>query len=168
MDLIGFLNCSVFRRETIDVLSKFRYVDKYEAFHEILPCVLGISQKEKDIVSEILDSCCTELLRCCQESERPNKTSLKKLLVVCMDSLSVAPINAVNREFGYQLGWYLSEKVDINLKKGTEKKLWGYWQIEGDEVKAPIKPRISAGVREKKNKRKQSKKTEPTCKAMQI
>jgi len=159
----------VFRKEIIDVLSKFRYVDKYEAFHEILPSVISTSEKEKNIVSEILDKCCTELLKCCQESERPNKASLKKSLVVCMDSLAVAHINAVNREFGYQLGWYLAEKVNINLKKGTEKKLWGYWQIEGNEVKAPVKPRISAGVREKQNnKKKQTKRTEPTSKAMQL
>ncbi|HTM66469.1 MAG TPA: hypothetical protein VL093_09125 [Flavipsychrobacter sp.] len=83
-----------------------------------------------------------------------------------MDSLAIAQINAVNREFGYQLGWYLAEKVNINLKKGTEKKLWGYWQIEGNEVKAPVKPRISATVREKQNK--QAKQARPADKAMQF
>jgi hypothetical protein len=166
MDLIGFLNCIVFRKEVIDVLSKFRYVDKYEAFHEILPCVLSTSEKEKNVVSEILDSCCAYLLKCYEESERPSKASLKKSLIICMDSLAIAQINAVNREFGYQLGWYLAEKVNINLKKGTEKKLWGYWQIEGNEVKAPVKPRISATVREKQNK--QAKQARPADKAMQF
>lgn len=53
-----------------------------------------------------------------------------------MDTLAIANIDTENREFGYQLGWYLAEKVNVDLRKGTEKKIWGYWQIEGNEVKA--------------------------------
>jgi hypothetical protein len=158
----------VFRKEIIDVLSKFRYVDKYEAFHEILPSVISTSEKEKNIVSEILDSCCTELLKCCQESERPNKTSLKKSLVVCMDALAVADIDSANREFGYQLGWYLAEKVNLNLQKGTEKKIWGYWQIENNEVKIPVRPRISTTVREKQKKETQTKRKQRNSPAVQV
>lgn len=76
-----------------------------------------------------------------------------------MDALSVAPIDAENREFGYQLGWYLAEKVKVDLQRGTEKKLWGYWQVEGNEVKAPLRPRIAAAVKEKLGKKKRGKKT---------
>jgi hypothetical protein len=158
----------VFRNDIINTLSKFRYVDKYEAFHEILPGILGASEKEKTIVSEILNNCSTELLRCYQDVERPRKIVLKKCLVICMDALAVADIDAANREFGYQLGWYLADKVDVNLKKGTEKKLWGYWQIEGNEVKAPVRPRISATVRKKQNKKTPRKEHPPTYQAMQL
>lgn len=65
-----------------------------------------------------------------------------------MDTLAIANIDTENREFGYQLGWYLAEKVNVDLRKGTEKKIWGYWQIEGNEVKAPVKPRISKKVKD--------------------
>ena len=69
---------------------------------------------------------------------------------MCMDDISIAPVDGENKEFGYQLGWYLAEKVAVNLRKGTEKKVWGYWHIDGEEVKAPIRPRISGKSSRKK------------------
>ena len=135
--------------DTIFKLLKFKSVDKYEAFHEILPSVRYSSQKEKDVVSDILDECCADLLRLLRGEKRPTKPVLKKVLVTCMDQISIAPVDGEHKEFGYQLGWYLAEKVAVNLRKGTEKKVWGYWQIEADEVKAPIRPRVSG-----KSKRK--------------
>lgn len=142
--------------ETIHILSKFRYVDKYQTFHEILPFVLHTSEEQKAIVNGILDDCAGVLLRLFNEPKKPTKPVLRQSLIECMDALAIARINAENREFGYQLGWYLAEKVNVNLKKGTEKKIWGYWQVEGNEVKLPVKPRISKKAKEQtKNEHKQ-------------
>jgi hypothetical protein len=76
-----------------------------------------------------------------------------------MDQISIAAVNGENKEFGYQLGWYLAEKVAVNLRKGTEKKVWGYWHIEADEVRAPIRPRISGKVKGKAPARKTKEET---------
>jgi len=135
--------------EIIDILVKFRRVDKYEAFHEILPAVLHTTEQQKTILSDILDNCSDELLRHFREVKKPDKKLLRQYLVECMDAISIADINAENKEFGYQLGWYLAEKVNVNLKKGTEKKIWGYWHIEANEVKIPVRPRISPNVKKK-------------------
>ena len=130
-------------KEKIDTLEKFKNVDKYKSFHEILPSVAQSCEEQKNIVSDILDNCSVELIGILRASKRPSKAELKKELIRCMDEISVAVINAENRDFGYQLGWYLADKVDVNLKKGTEKKIWGYWEVEGSEVHTPVKPRVS-------------------------
>lgn len=137
-------------QDTISKLVKFRSVDKYEAFFEVLPAVVHTSSIQKEVVSEILDTCCTSLLQMLRQPKRPTKPALKKVLVTCMDQISIAPVDAENREFGYQLGWFLAEKVAVNLRKGTEKKVWGYWHIEGTEVKAPVRPRLSGSTKRKK------------------
>ena len=136
--------------EAISKLTKFRSVDKYEAFHEILPAVIHTTTEQKEIVCDILDRCCTALLQLLRLPKRPTKSVMKKVLVMCMDDISIAPVDGENKEFGYQLGWYLAEKVAVNLRKGTEKKVWGYWHIDGEEVKAPIRPRISGKSSRKK------------------
>jgi hypothetical protein len=137
--------------EILNILYKFRLVDKFQSFHEILPSVQFSTEEQKNFVSEILNSCCIELESLCRAVKPPSKVILKKTLVACMDELSIAPIDTDNREFGYQLGWYLADKVNVNLKKGTEKKVWGYWHIDGNEVKPPQKPRISAKVKKPKS-----------------
>lgn len=145
--------------EIIQTLSKFRYVDKYHTFREILPGIVHAPESQQVIVNELLDHYCSELLQHFTTTKRSSKQVLRQILIECMDALSVAPIDAENREFGYQLGWYLAEKVKVDLQRGTEKKLWGYWQVEGNEVKAPLRPRIAAAVKEKLGKKKRGKKT---------
>ncbi|HRO43637.1 MAG TPA: hypothetical protein PL009_12440 [Flavipsychrobacter sp.] len=137
-------------KDVLDILSKFRYVDKYESFKEVLPSVIYAPDDQKNTVSEILDGCCDELIGHFRTRKKPIKATLRQSLIECMDALAIAKINSDNREFGYLLGWYLAEKVNVNLKKGTEKKLWGYWHVEGNEVKAPVKPRIAPKVKEKR------------------
>ena len=137
-------------QDTISKLVKFRSVDKYDAFHEVLPAVAHTSSQQKEVVSDILDTCCTSLLQMLRQPKKPTKPALKKALVMCMDQISIAPVDVENREFGYQLGWFLAEKVAVNLRKGTEKKVWGYWHIEGSEVKAPLRPRLSGTTKRRK------------------
>jgi hypothetical protein len=130
-------------------LDKFKSVDKYEAFNEILPTVVYSSPFDKEVVSEILNNCCSLLIAEFEISSRPSKPMLKKMLICCMDELTVAPIDAENREFGYQLGWYLAEKVNVDLQKGTERKVWGYWRVEEEEVKIPVRPRFTGRAKPK-------------------
>lgn len=150
--------------DVIYILSKFRHIDKYGTFYKILPSVLNTTEEQKNIVSEILNDCCSELLDFFQQAKRPKKQELKQSLIDCMDALSIAKINAENREFGYQLGWYLAEKVKIDLRKGTEKKLWGYWMIEYNEVKIPVKPRVSHKVKSNIKFQSQDAKAKTTTK----
>lgn len=138
------------KEQVLNILYKFKLVDKHQSFHEILPSVIFTSEEEKEIVANILDVCCTALIKHIEATKKPSKMVMKKIMIECMDAISIAPINAENREFGYQLGWYLSEKVMVSLNKGTEKKIWGYWQIEANEVQPPKRPRISGKRKTKK------------------
>ncbi len=131
------------KQQVLTTLEKFRNVDKYQTFREILPDVIFTDVRERETVSEILDNCCADLIQLLRGPQPATKPVLKKVLILCMDELAVARINTTNREFGYQLGWFLAEKVAIDLKKGTEKKVWGYWQVQAGEVKPPIRPRFS-------------------------
>lgn len=117
----------------IDALHKFRLIDIYATFHEVLPEALYSSLQHKELVSETLKRCCSQLIYLI-ETNAPHKT-LKKALSECMDSLFLAPIDTPSREFGYQIGWFLAEKAGIDLTKGTERKVWGYWKIEQNQVK---------------------------------
>lgn len=156
------VNCVVDQRSVIDILSKFRYVDKYASFHEVLPAVLVAPVEQRQVVTEIVDRCCTELLFSFQNQDQPSVKLLRQSLIECMDALAIAPISAAHRDFGYQLGWYLAEKVQVDLRKGTERKLWGYWRIEGNEVKPPLRPRIAAKVKERQAPKSKKKKAAQT------
>ncbi len=89
----------------------------------------------KKIVTEILNDCAKELILLFNIPKKPAKTAIKKILQQCMNDLFRAQIDDENREFAYQLGWFLAEKTGVELPKRTEKKVWGYWQISDDEVK---------------------------------
>lgn len=145
------------QRSVVEILSKFRYVDKYESFHEVLPAVLGAPVEQRQVVTEIVDRCCTELLNSFQNQDQPSIKLLRQSLIECMDALAIAPISAAHRDFGYQLGWYLAEKARVDLKKGTDRKLWGYWRIEGNEVKPPLRPRIAAKAKERQTPKAKKK-----------
>lgn len=134
-----------------DILSRFRHADKYETFYEVLPVVIYSTDDQKSLVSEILDRHTDKLLDYWRTTPRPLKKEIRQILIECMDELTIAPLRPADREFGYLLGWYLAEKVGINLKKGTEKKIWGYWEIEKNVVAAPKRPRIAPAVKRKKN-----------------
>ncbi len=135
-----------------DILSRFRHADKYETFYEVLPAIIYSTDDQKMLVSGILDRCTDRLLDYWRSTTRPLKKEIRQILIECMDELTIAPLRPADREFGYLLGWYLAEKVDINLKKGTEKKIWGYWEIDKNVVAAPRRPRIAPAV--KRNKKK--------------
>jgi len=146
--------------DVINVLTKFLHVDKYACFYEVLPSVASSPEDQRLAVSEILNRCCSELIAHFQQSKKPLKPVLRQSLIDCMDRLSIAQISAENREFGYQLGWFLADKVQVNLKTGTEKKIWGYWKVEDSIVRQPIRPRISPNAKPKTAPKSKSKKAQ--------
>lgn len=123
------------RKEGIEQLKKFLRVDKYETFYKIHPAVLSASDNYKEIIADILDDCCSQLIYLLQRDKKPTKTELKKVITETMDTLTHAKVDTENRDFGYELCWYLSEKAGINLKLISENKIWGYWKVEGNKVK---------------------------------
>jgi hypothetical protein len=129
----------------IDTLVKFKYVDKYESFHKLQPGVLHAGPQEKQVVSSILDECCSALIKLLENAAKFPRAELKRALVMAMDELSHADIQPDNREFGYQLGWYLAEKAGIDLHKVSARKVWGFWAVDADEVKS-----VKAPARKKK------------------
>lgn len=137
-----FINCRVIDDAVIESLTKFKLVDKYASFYEALPDVRYADAGQRAIITGILNRCCSELIRLTEAQARPS--ALKKALSQCMDELFHAPVDALNREFGYQLGWFLAEKTGVNLSRVSERRSWGYWKVEHNEVKSV------AGSRKKK------------------
>ncbi|MBA3827538.1 MAG: hypothetical protein H0X33_01235 [Taibaiella sp.] len=111
-------------------LRKFKMVDKYRTFYKVQPYALFAGDDQHDTVTLLLDDCCRELIKLYEAAKKkPTKTSLKKTCSQCMNELMKAPINTENREFGYELCWYLSEIVQVDLLKTSSSKKWGYKRI---------------------------------------
>ena len=122
----------------MDKLEKFRMIDKYASFYEILPEVRFSDRAQKTVLTAILNSCCKEMIVLFKTAKKmPTKAALKKVLLQSMSEISHAQeLDSLNKEFGYRLGWFLAEKAEVNLPKQSAKKYWGYWQIENNEVRA--------------------------------
>lgn len=127
------------KKEIIEQLRKIRWVDKYHNFRKILPGIEDTPEDQKEIITNIIEDCCTELIRVYNTQKRPTKLTLKKVILRYMDDISYAKVDELNRDFGYELCWYISEKVGINLRKATDSKVYGYWQVVGNELKIVTK-----------------------------
>ena len=121
-------------KSTIEKLRKFSLVDKYEAFHYLHPPLKHSPDDRKKIISDIADKCCYELIRLFEAEKKPTKTAIKRVISAAMTELTKAKTDALNRDFGYELCWYLSEICAVNLKTSSENKIWGYWAVIGKEV----------------------------------
>jgi hypothetical protein len=123
------------RDETIAFIEKFRWIDKHEAFQNLMPPVVHTTDEQKDLLNEVLRKCCIDLLAI----YRSKKTSVPKMQVRlilshCMDEIARAKLTTDNKDFGYELCWYLSEKLGIDLKKSSYGKIWGYWKVIDQKV----------------------------------
>lgn len=125
----------------IATLTKLRLVDKYIGFYEIMPEVLHSDKQQKELVTALLDECCRRLVQLFTTVAKPRKPAIKKPIFHCMDELTLAPLDAVNREFAYQLGWFIADKAGVDLRKGSMRKAWGYWAVQAGEVKVVGNPR---------------------------
>ncbi|MCB0699087.1 MAG: hypothetical protein H6551_04540 [Chitinophagales bacterium] len=123
------------KEEKIEQLRKIRWVDKYHTFHKIVPGVDDSSEEQKDAINTIVEDCCTELIRIYNGKKKPTKEKIKKTILRYMDMISYADVNTENKDFGYELCWYIGEKVGIDIRKYTKTKVYGYWSIDNGKLK---------------------------------
>ena len=121
--------------EILDKLYKFRSVDKYDTFKKAHPSLAHTPPDQQKIIETILDSCCTELIKLFRTDKRPTKTAIKSVITSHMNEITHSGVNAENRDFGYELCWFLSEKTGSDFKFISHNKAWGFWNIESNEVK---------------------------------
>jgi hypothetical protein len=120
--------------EQIAFLTKFKWIDKFATFPKILPLVALTPAGEKDTVTDMLDACSSDLIKVLKEQSKPAKSIMKQTIVHHMDELARTNVCQINKDFGYELFWYLGEKMGIDLKKSSQAKIWGYWKVESDTV----------------------------------
>jgi hypothetical protein len=125
-------------------LYRFVEVDKYISFSEALPGIDTTPYDIQDIIVEILDNCAKELIKAYRSHKRPTQVILKEIITRYMNEIATADVNPENKDFGYELCWFLSEKAGVNFKKSSEQRLWGFWKVEANQVK------LVSGVRKRK------------------
>ncbi len=132
------------KNEIIETIAKFRWIDKYATFCKLIPGIENENDDHKEVITEILDRCCNELIDCFRAKDKPLKTTLKEVITQHMNMIYAAKTSEINKDFGYELCWYISDKIGLRFKLQSGKRAWGYWAVEGNIVK-----QIS-GVRSKK------------------
>lgn len=130
--------------EIITTLTNFRWADKYATFSDALPSVSGTGEDQREVISDILNQCCSDLINLFEKKKKPTKAELKDAITKHMDRIALAKVSADNRDFGIELCWYLSEKVGLNFKSSSDSRLWGFWKVESGKVKTVT------GIRRKK------------------
>ena len=133
--------------DILDKLYKFRSVDKYDTFKKAQPSVINTPADQKELIEKLLDECCTELIKLFRTDKRPTKTAIKSVITHYMNEIAHSGVNAENRDFGYELCWFLSEKTGSDFKFISHSKAWGFWKVESNEVKT-----IEMKARRKKKK----------------
>ncbi len=121
-----------------DILSKlysFRGLDKYATFGKAQPGIIHSPDDQQDIISNILDTCCKELIIEIESVKRPTKTALKSIIIKHMDMIMNANVNTENKDFGYHLSYFLADKAGVDIWRYSDTKIWGYWKLEGNKLK---------------------------------
>lgn len=136
--------------EIIEQLRKIRWVDKYNTFHRIIPGVDNTPEKEQDIIINIVEDCCTELIRLYSARKQPTVATIRAAILRYMDLVSYAEVNTENRDFGYELCWYIAEKTGVSVRKYTETKVYGYWRVEDNRLKEVTKRGKRASTKKQK------------------
>lgn len=127
-------------KETIvERLRKIRWMDKYHAFHKAVPGVKHTPDHMQDTINNIVEDCCTELIRHYLAKKAPTVTTVRNIILKYMDMVSYADVNNESKDFGYELCWYIAEKTGISIKKYTDTKVYGYWKIEDNQLKQVTK-----------------------------
>ncbi len=127
-------------------LHRFTRVDKYLSFKEAMPGIEHSPAQLQATVTDILDRCALQLIRALEQPTKPTLASLRAIITAHMDEITLADANAENKDFGYELCWFLSEIAQTRYKRISENKLWGFWKVEGKNVK-PV-----TGIRKKRKK----------------
>lgn len=98
---------------------------------------------QQDVISNILDTCCKELIIEIESAKRATKIRLKSIIIMHMDMIMAANVNTENKDFGYHLCYFLAEKTGIDLWRYSDTKVWGYWKVEGNKLKTVTRVRRS-------------------------
>lgn len=115
----------------IEELRRIRWVDKYHTFHKIVPGVDHTPEHQQEQINEIVEDCCTKLIRLyLSKKKQPTVAQVRSVILQHMDMISYTDVNNENKDFGYELCWYIAEKTGINIKKYTDTKVYGYWIVE--------------------------------------
>ncbi len=120
---------------SLEKLRAFKLADKYETFHKAMPGIILATDNQKEIITQILDNCCAELIRLFLPTKKPLKTTLKQVIATYMDEISRSAADNANKDFAYELCWYLSDIAGLKMKLSSERKTWGYWKVADNEVK---------------------------------
>ncbi|MCB9046994.1 MAG: hypothetical protein H6550_12750 [Chitinophagales bacterium] len=131
----------------IEELRRIRWLDKYHNFHKVVPGVDHSPDEVKDIVNNLVEDCCTELIRHYSGKKKPTVATVRSIIIKYMDLISYTDVNIENKDFGYELCWYIAEKIGITIRKYTETKVYGYWRVENNRLREVTK----RGVRNKKS-----------------
>lgn len=127
----------------IELLRKIRWVDKYHTFNKVIPGVQHTVQEEQDIITNILEDCCTELIRLHNSPKKASVITVRNTILKYMDTISYADVSIENKDFGYELCWYIAEKANITIRKYTDTKIYGYWKITDDNSLKEVKKRAA-------------------------
>lgn len=125
--------------EIIEQLRKIRWIDKYHNFHKIIPGVDDTPDEVKLLISNLVEDCCTELIRQYSAKKQPTVATIRSIILKHMDNISYADVNTENKDFGYEMCWYIAEKIGINIRKYTETKVYGYWRVENNMLREVTK-----------------------------
>jgi len=126
-------------KAVLDQLYKIRWVDKYETFRAIVPGVEETPEHEKEIIVKLVEDCCTALIQLYSPKKPPTVAAVRSTVLRYMDMVSYAPVCTQNRDFGYELCWYIAEKTGVSIRKYTETKVYGYWRVEGTRLREVTK-----------------------------
>jgi len=120
----------VTKEAIIEKLEKFKFADKFATFYRIRPTVLLAEDDQQDTITALLDDCCRELIKLYRMAKKmPAKAALKKELIRGMNAIYKAPVRQENKDFAYELCWYICSITGVDIKKMTASKKWGYKQL---------------------------------------
>lgn len=123
------------KERIVEELRRIRWVDKYHTFRNLIPEATTTPESEQDIIINLVEDCCTALIKLYKPKKLPNKKAITSVILKYMDKISYADVNVENKDFGYELCWYIAEKTECNIKKYTNTKVYGYWSVENGKIK---------------------------------
>jgi hypothetical protein len=131
------------KRQKLEKLYSFKGMDKYAVFGKAQPGIINANEDQQQIINDILDNCCKELVIEIESVQKPTKSSLKDIITKCMQNIANAEVNTENKDFGYHLCYFLAEKTGLDIWRNSDTKIWGYWKIEDGIVKTVKRMRKS-------------------------
>ena len=119
---------------SIEKLAKFKLCEKYKTFAEAMPGIQFEAKDQQEIIEKILNDCAKSLMQLLEQNSKCSQNTLKEVITAAMNAIEQSKANTFNKDFGYELCWYLSDTVACKYKINSERKPWGYWKVAEKEV----------------------------------